>query len=404
MSAKSATQSTITKNLAYAAIPAITLALSACGGGSNYAVETPAPVAMNQLYVQTNEATNKIVHFVRATNGALQAVESVATGGNGSNGLTPGTSKPVPDSLVSQFSVTLSADKKMLFAVNAGDNSISVFSVNPANGNLTLLKKNPTTNVYPNSLAWNNGYLYASFFTGTNQLSAFKVDNDGSLTQVGTYNIASQTGLQNVAPTQVLVDPSKSLLSVSAGVKSGALVSYKINPDGTLGTPVTNVLQAQDGSALVPFAGAFIPGANNTSTYLSTSIGDKGFYSYSYNNGGMVTRTGLAVSGEAAPCWISLTPKFNFAYVGNGAGSISSYSLDANGKPTLLQVDAIAGDDLGVAGDSWISGDGKFIYYVDLKNSAVASYSINADGTLKLINKVPVSTSTGLSLQGIAGI
>src|SRR5260370_7611109 len=82
------------------------------------------------LYMQTNEVKNAIIHYHRSANGTLTEVERVSTGGAGS-----GTFKPIsgqesaPNSFEGAGSVILSPDRRLLFATNRGDNSVSPFAV-----------------------------------------------------------------------------------------------------------------------------------------------------------------------------------------------------------------------------------------------------------------------------------
>src|SRR6201987_817187 len=98
------------------------------------------------LYMQTNEARNFIVHYRRSTNGTLTEIERIATGGRGS-----GTFKPIsgqesaPNAFEGASSVILSPDRKLLFATNGGDNSVSSFVVG-AQGRLALIDTKPTGN------------------------------------------------------------------------------------------------------------------------------------------------------------------------------------------------------------------------------------------------------------------
>jgi len=108
---------------------ATSFVLAACGGDT----AATASVASNQLYTQTNATANAIVHVHRASDGSLTVANSMATGGKGSNGApSAGGAALAANSLASQFAVTISTDNKTLFAVNAGDNSISSFSIDPS--------------------------------------------------------------------------------------------------------------------------------------------------------------------------------------------------------------------------------------------------------------------------------
>ena len=81
------------------------------------------------VFVMTNSVEgNQIIAYSRAANGSLVEGNHYATGGRGSGGTT--------DPLSSQGSLTLSQDRSLLFAVNAGTGDLSVFRVSGANLNL----------------------------------------------------------------------------------------------------------------------------------------------------------------------------------------------------------------------------------------------------------------------------
>jgi 6-phosphogluconolactonase len=71
------------------------------------------------VYVMTNkDSGNSVVVYKRSANGTLHRAQEVPTHGLGSGG--------TQDPLASQGALTLSSDGKLLFAVNAGSNEISV--------------------------------------------------------------------------------------------------------------------------------------------------------------------------------------------------------------------------------------------------------------------------------------
>jgi 6-phosphogluconolactonase (cycloisomerase 2 family) len=378
--------------------------LSACGGGNDSSTTasspsqatTPPPVVANQLYTQTNEQANAIVHMSRNSDGGLTVQNKTFTGGDGTNGVKFGdtTNTSVGDSLVSQHSITISSDNTMLFAVNAGNNTISTLAINQTNGDLTLEKVNATTGQFPTSLAYSKGTLYVSFEGGSEKVQAYTVNSDGSLTLLGAYAIPAN-GTNAIVPTQVVVSPNGGYLAVSAGTASGEVVSYPINADGSLGTPVANT------SVTTPFAGAFL----NNNVYLTTDITDKALTSYNFASGALTANGAFVTSGDAAPCWLVVTPNGQYAYVGNGGnGPIASYGVSSSGALTLLNPLA-ANNSTKVAGDSWISADGKYLYTAYLADGMVVAYAINADGSLTEVGTpAPISTVSGVSMQGLVGI
>lgn len=77
------------------------------------------------VFVMTNSVeANQIIAYSRAADGSLVLRNHYATGGRGSGGTT--------DPLGSQGSLTLSQDRSLLFAVNAGTGNLSVFRVRGA--------------------------------------------------------------------------------------------------------------------------------------------------------------------------------------------------------------------------------------------------------------------------------
>ena len=94
-------------------------------GAQDAAAATSAPGGPNAVFVQTdNAAGNQIVAYHRHGDGALTLAGAFDTGGLG--GVLNGS---VVDHLASQGSLTYDPENNVLYAVNAGSNTVSVFSV-----------------------------------------------------------------------------------------------------------------------------------------------------------------------------------------------------------------------------------------------------------------------------------
>ena len=115
----------------------------------------------------------------------------------------------------------------------------------------------------------------------------------------------------------------------------GAVSSYKINPDGTLETISTSVLNAQ-----------------------------------------------------TATCWMALTADQRFAYTTNNvSNTISSYKVGFDGSLTLI--DPIAADSGQGPVDLAISPDSKFLYNVNTLENTVSAYEIDRlDGSLTFLGDI----------------
>ncbi|MFI5612130.1 urease accessory protein UreD [Amycolatopsis sp. NPDC051903] len=140
--------------------------------------------------MQTNEVKNVIIHYTRGADGGLTEVERIPTGGAGS-----GVYKPVsgqasaPNAFEAAGSVILTADKRLLFTTNGGDNSVSSFALG-ADGKLTLVDVKRTGNIVDGrsgtakSLAFSptTSTLYVLHSFGPDHVRLMTVDPDGKLT------------------------------------------------------------------------------------------------------------------------------------------------------------------------------------------------------------------------------
>src|SRR5215475_5715316 len=142
------------------------------------------------LYMQTNEVHNAIVHYRRGENGALEELERVPTGGGGSGEFKPTSGQEsAPNAFEGAGSVILSPDRRLLFATNGGDNSVSSFAVGE-DGRLTVLDVCATGNPVEGrsgtakSLAYEpeSGTLYVLHSFGPDHLRLMSVDPEGKLT------------------------------------------------------------------------------------------------------------------------------------------------------------------------------------------------------------------------------
>jgi hypothetical protein len=84
--------------------------------------------ATGHVYIQTNEVKNAVIHYTRASDGAIAEVERIPTGGAGSGLYKPiSGQESAPNAFEAAGSVIVTEDKQLLFATNGGDNSVSSF-------------------------------------------------------------------------------------------------------------------------------------------------------------------------------------------------------------------------------------------------------------------------------------
>ena len=190
-----------------------------------------------QLYIQTNEVRNCVVHYRRSADGALAEVERTATGGAGSGGYNPIVNREsTPNPFEGARSVILSRDNRLLFATNAGDNSVSSFTVDDE-GRLTLVDVKRTGNIVPGpsgsakSLAYDadSGTLYVLNSLGPDHVRLLSVDAEGRLTARPERYTMNVEGKPNRVTTTVELSPDGKFLVVGTAFDEPA----KPNPDGS---------------------------------------------------------------------------------------------------------------------------------------------------------------------------
>src|SRR3984957_3091481 len=120
------------------------------------------------LFVQTdNTAGNQIVAYIRNANGTLAPAGTYATGGLG--GVLNGSAV---DHLASQGSLTYDAVHNLLYAVNAGSNTVSVFSVYGTQ--LSLRQVLGSGGSFPVSIAQQGNLVYVLNALGGGTVQGFR--------------------------------------------------------------------------------------------------------------------------------------------------------------------------------------------------------------------------------------
>jgi len=408
--------------------------------------------AGGHLYMQTNETRNFIVHYRRGTDGALTEVERCATGGAGS-----GTFKPIsgqdsaPNSFEGAGSVILSPDRRLLFATNGGDNSVSSFAVGDQ-GRLKLIDTKPTGNTVEGksgtakSLAYSpsKGMLYVVHSFGPDHIRLISVSSDGKLTPRMERYTANTPEKQHRVPTMGVLSPDEKFLLVGTtfdvpiaisgtypdgspvlwvsgpdgkprSVASNApdpdgIVVFRVNANGTLSDP-----SFQDGGGGSPFYIAFLH--NRPDTFIiGYAVGD-GVSLGRIDEDGRIgldkivpidTRRGKI----AELCWLSVSPDDRFLYATVfGYGDVTSFRIDGPEirvamDPACPEVEgdgtfrALCGDVSSGPSDNWVSPDGAFFYQIYGNASRLVGYATNPDGSLEEVTSVAIPYN---SPEGLAG-
>jgi len=355
---------------------AVLLAVSALSMGPRLA---SAAEDSGVVYVMTNRNPgNAVVQFLRGADGSLTRGQTVPTGGWGSGGTL--------DPLTSQDSLVLSKNGKVLLAVNAGSDEISVLGV--GSSGLALLDKVPSGGDFPNSVALDRSLVYV-LNANTPNITGFRLDGHGQLHAIPGSTRALPGG-SAALPSDIHFSPDGNWLLVTER-GTNQIDVFAVEDDGLTGdveiqpTPGSGPLGLRfghDGVVVVVEA---------TSASASSYLLD--------DDGTLDVVSGAVPDGQAASCWLSLHGNGKFAYVSNtGASTLSSFQVGPTGALTLLQGVAATTGDGSAPIDSALSRNSKFLYVQDSTRGRILIFrTAGAD-------LVPVGVVSGLptSLQGIA--
>lgn len=341
--------------------------------------------APGAVYTLSNEAAgNQLVVLQRDQRGNLALAGTVATGGMG-----------LGTGLGSQGALAFGVNSRVLYAVNAGSNSISVLRIRGRSPE--LLQITDSAGLQPISLTNRRETLYVlnsgSAAGDVDQITGFAI-HPGlgrlSLLHGSTQGLSAA----NVGPAQVQFSNDGKLLVVTE--KGTNLIdTFLVNRQGRAGG-----VMAQPSAGMTPYGFAF-----NQGGYLIVSEAAGGAASASTVSSYAVnTRTGAihAISPavptlQTAACWIAVTRDGRYAYSSNtGSGNVTGFRVESRGMLTRLSPNGVSGVTGGAAIDSAIVDD-RFLYVLSQSQNGgtVTGFEIQPHGSLQLIGSVgglPAST------------
>ncbi len=335
------------------------------------------------VFVQTNELTgNRIAVYDRAKDGTLTPAGTYATGGLG-GAATPGTES---DRIASQGSLVYDRAHKLLFAVNAGSNTVSTFSVH--GDTLSLENVVPSGGQFPASIAVHHDLVYVLNAGGTGTVQGFRIGQNGLAPIAGSTRTL---GLANAnppffltSPGQVGFSPDGHQLLVTTKASTSSIYVFQVGHDGLL----SPAFVANPSATPVPFAFTFAHGR-----LVSGEAGASSVTTYRLGHDGTLSDPKSASDGQVALCWIQRVGRF--FYVSNtGSNTLSSFTIKG-GQPMLLHAVAAM---TGPGPIDLTSPKGTRFLYAETGSGSVHEYHVNGDGTLTSIGVV-----TGLP-PGIEGI
>lgn len=345
------------------------------------------------VYVLSNQAEeNSVIVFHRNADGTVERAGSFSTGGSGFG--------RGPNPLQSQGSLILSADNRMLFAVNAGSDSIAAFSV--SGDKLTRLQTVSSGGSRPVSLAVSHDVLYVLNAGGESpNITGFRIVPESAERTLVPIEGSTQALADGSAakPAEVSFAPDgRAILVTEAGTNQ--IVSFVVTEEGQTRTAATS-----PSSGIGPFGLAFAAPDLAVAAHTANGASEEGSMgSYRVANGGQVVPVSPAVNDQGtASTWASVTGSGRIAFTSNAmSGTISSFAISPeSGSLTLTEPVAasLRSEDgsLFPAGMA-LSNNSRYLYVRNGANGTVSGFVIHPDGTL-----TPVAHAGGLP-ETAAGI
>ncbi|MBO0870073.1 MAG: hypothetical protein J2P15_16060, partial [Micromonosporaceae bacterium] len=284
------------------------------------ASETPHAVSPHAVFVQTqNTAGNTIVGYRRGADGSLTRTGSYPTGGTG--GQLNGS---VVDHTASQGSLILDRWRQVLYAVNAGSDTVTVFAVH--GDRLTRLQVIGSGGEFPVSITVHGNLVYVLNARAGGSIQGYRWAGPALVAMPAWHRAL---GLDPTAtpefthtPGQVAFTPNGSQLMVTTKAGSDAIDVYRIAASGApAASPTVN---AAPGTT--PFGVTFDPRGR----LVAALTGPNAVASFTINRDGTLTQLDQEPTGQAATCWV--VADGGLFYASNaGSGTVSGYAIGGSG-------------------------------------------------------------------------
>lgn len=333
------------------------------------------------VFVQTdNPAGNQIAVYDRNQDGTLSPAGTYDTGGLG--GVLEGS---VVDHLASQGSLAYDRADGLLYAVNAGSDTLSVFAV--FGDRLALQQVIGSGGSFPVSIAVGDGVVYVLNALQGGYLQGYRVAFGHLLPIPGSGRALglnpSATPQFTHTPGQVAFSPDGQQLIVTTKANGNDVDVFSVSPDGLLSTtPVVNSLPGT-----VPFAVSFAWGEH----LLLAEAGTNALADFSLGEEGALTQLAVLGTGQAATCWL-VRADGRFYTSNAGSASLSGFELTEGGSGLALF--STTSTDNGTV-DAAASGDGRFLYVQTGAAGILDEFAIAGDGALTEIGSVTVPGAVG---------
>jgi 6-phosphogluconolactonase (cycloisomerase 2 family) len=224
------------------------------------------------------------------------------------------------------------------------------------------------------SVTENDGLVYVLNAGGAGNVANFRsVDGDLRPIANGTRGLSASSGTN---PAQVGSGADGEVLVVTEKATS-KITSLAVRRDGTLGAAVVT-----PSSGATPFGFAF----DRRDHLIVSEAVVSAASSYRYDERGPLGAqlvSAAVPNGQAAACWVAVTPNGKYAYTANaGTSTLSSYRIARNGATRLASSAAAStGANAGVI-DIAVAPDGRMLYALAPRSLQIVAFRVGYDGSL----------------------
>jgi 6-phosphogluconolactonase (cycloisomerase 2 family) len=337
--------------------------------------------ADHAVFVQNDRlAGNQIVAYSRSSEGTLTQAGIYNTGGDG--GQLTGS---VVDHTASQGALSYDHADNLLFAVNAGSNTISVFAV--FGDRLALRQVIGSGGQFPVSVTAYRGSVYVLNAEAGGSIQGYAVVA-GHLVQIpGSYRaLGLATGARGEetqfvrTPGQVAFSPDGSKLIITTKAAGQSIEVFSNSP--VTGLSATPVVSPEPGA--VPFAVTFDPRGHLLVAEAAGSLA-----SFQIDEDGTLAQLDSVETEQQATCWV-LSADQRYYTSNAGSGTLTGFREAAGGQLLidLGNTPADAGTVDGASVDH-------LLYVQGGKEGTVHEFRVEPDGSLTSLGSVLVPGAAG---------
>jgi DNA-binding beta-propeller fold protein YncE len=355
------------------------LLLASTGALAGAAVAAPAlAAAAPALFAQTDGlAGNQIVAYDRGAGGQLEKAGTYGAGGLG--GQLTGS---VVDHLASQGSVAYDRQDNLLFAVNAGSNTLAVFGV--YGDRLALRQDIASGGSFPASVTVDGGRVYVLNTAAGGDVQGFSVQS-GRLAPIPGANVELELPQEapqfTHTPGEIAFTPDGGQLVVTTKAASNSIDVLSVGQNGAISPPVVN---SEPGT--VPFAVAF-----DRQGHLLVAEAAGFLAALRVRENGIVEQLDAVATEQAATCWV-VGARDHFYTSNAGSASLTEFGSSAGGN--LLIDLGNTPTDAGTV-DGAATRDGRYLYVQTGAEGNVDEFLVGPKGALTSIGSVTVPGAVG---------